>query len=107
MRILGHWSIPWGHLLTFVIGCWFGARWVRRYNVVMNRGLHQVLMDDLNYKTNALERLTGDDTGFVATTDTNDEDSAEMTVEVYVDDEGYAEDESKPTIDPDTRVCLD
>lgn len=99
MSVFNNLSIPWGYLLTFVVGCWYGARWVRRYNVVMDHGIHRVMMDDLDYKTNALERLTGDDTGFVATSD--DDETVEDAIDVFVEYEG------RPNEDSDIRVFLD
>ena len=105
MNFFSNLSMPWGYLLTFVFGCWYGARWVRRYNVVMDRGMHRVMMDDLDYKTNALERLTGDDTGFVATSD-NDE-SVEEIIDVFLEEEVFVEYEGRPNDDSDIRVFLD
>ena len=100
MSLFNNLSIPWGYLLTFVVGCWYGARWVRRNNVVMDRGMHRVMKDDLDYKTNALERLTGDGTGFVATSDAGDDDSVEVVIDAY------EEEEVDPNGESDIRVAL-
>ncbi len=107
MSIFNNLSISWGYLLTFVVGCWYGARWVRRYNVVLDRGMHRVMMDDLDYKTNALERLTGDDTGFVITSDQGDDESVEVGIDVFAEGEVFAEQPGIPNDDSDIRVCLD
>ena len=100
MNIFNNLSIPWSYLLTFVVGCWYGARWVRRYNVVTDRGMHRVMMDDLNYKTNALERLTGDGTGFMVTSEEDDEGSVVEVIDAYVEEDG------DPNDDSDIRVFL-
>ncbi len=87
MHLLDHWSIPWGYLLTFAFGCWYGASWVHRHNVVMDRSRHRRLVNDLNDTTNALARVTAGEPSFVTAPKVDDDDSFVEFIDVYVEEE--------------------
>jgi hypothetical protein len=97
MNWFGNWSIALSYLATFIFGCWYGARWVHRHNVVVSRSSHRDTLYDLDEKTKELFRLlTESPCGVMATEEEGG--SEEIAVEECA--------EGEAAVDSDIRVIL-